>query len=120
MIRTYIFIDDEPLCNLISKTLLMHYNKQDKILTFESAKEALQYFEINSERLALEELYVYLDINMPEMNGFDFLKEYEKKFASSFKTKICMLTASMHKSDKEKAFEFPFVKHFHSKPFELA
>ena len=120
MSQIFIFIDDESICNFISKTKLIQYNKDSKILTFESAKEALQYFGSNSKQLALDELFIYLDINMPVMDGFDFLKEYEKKYASTFHVRICMLTSSNNIGDKKKAFKYPFVKNFHTKPFQVA
>ena len=74
----YIFIDDEEICNLISKTKLLQVDPTANILTFESGREAIQYFQENKDRLSADKLVIFLDINMPGMNGIDFLEEYNK------------------------------------------
>ncbi len=115
----YIFIDDEEICNLISKTKLLQVDPTANILTFESGREAIQYFQENKDRLSADELVIFLDINMPGMNGFDFLEEYNK-LATSLQTIIYVLSSSLDATDKEAAFQFPLVKDFFGKPFQTS
>ena len=116
----YAFIDDEPIFNIISKTKLLQLDGTAKILTFDSGKNAIQYFEENVEPLSNDRLVIFLDINMPEMNGFEFLQEFNNKFVSSLQASICMLSSSVNSADKAAALQFPFVRDFFSKPFQTS
>ena len=116
----YAFIDDEPIFNIISKTKLLQLDGNAKILTFDSCKNAIQYFEENIEPLSNDRLVIFLDINMPEMNGFEFLQEFKNRFFASLQAVIFMLSSSIDSVDKETAFQFPFVKNFFSKPFQTS
>jgi CheY-like chemotaxis protein len=59
---------------------------------------------------------IFLDINMPRMNGWDFLEAYEK-LAPAFRTTIVliMLTTSLNPDDKERASKSPLIKGFKEK-----
>ena len=83
---------------------------------FTSAREALSYFE----RRELEEpALVLLDINMPGMDGFDFLEAYEKLSPNKRQSKVVvMLTSSIDDRDRERALFFASVKAFLSKPID--
>jgi CheY-like chemotaxis protein len=79
--------------------------------------DALEYIQDSQDDPeSLPEL-IFLDINMPEMSGFDFLDEY-KKFPEAIKKKciIIMLSSSLHPEDRERALESPYVYKFVSKP----
>lgn len=60
---------------------------------------------------------IFLDINMPRMDGFDFLDEYilldEKQISGII---IIMLTTSMNPYDMEKAMKYKVVKDYRNKP----
>ncbi len=115
----YIFIDDEEICNLISTTKLLQVDPTANILTFESGREAIQYFQENKDRLSADKLVIFLDMNMPGMNGIDFLEEYNK-LATSLKAIIYVLSSTLDATDKEAAFQFPVVKDFFGKPFQTS
>ncbi len=116
----YIFIDDEPIFNMISKTKLQQMDVNADVLTFDSGMDALKYFAENVNLVSKEKLIIFLDINMPEMDGFDFLQEFNDKFDTSIQAIIFMLSSSIDSGDKEKAFQYPLVKNFHTKPFQLS
>jgi CheY-like chemotaxis protein len=63
---------------------------------------------------------IFLDINMPIMNGWEFLDEYEKiKSLVNKETSIYMLSSSVYNDDIKKAETYSCVKKFISKPLTL-
>lgn len=116
----FIFIDDEPICNLISNKILTRDYPDSTILSFQSGIDAINYFESNEEQLKNEKILINLDINMPEMNGFEFLVEFEQRFATVFDADVFILSSSQNPNDKEQASQFEIVKNFYSKPFQLS
>jgi CheY-like chemotaxis protein len=59
---------------------------------------------------------ILLDINMPVMDGFDFLEEYIRSHKCQDKTIIYMLTSSSQEVDKVKVKSFNIVKDYFEKP----
>lgn len=60
---------------------------------------------------------IFLDINMPKMNGWEFLEAYkELKAGQKAKVLVVMLTTSINPSDKKRAEQFPDIIGFNSKP----
>lgn len=120
MKTTFIFIDDEPICNLISKKILTREYPDSQIFIFQSGIDAIDYFESNAEQLKKEKILINLDINMPEMNGFEFLVEFEQRFAKAFDADVFILSSSQDPNDKAQASQFEIVKNFYSKPFQVS
>lgn len=120
MKTTFIFIDDEPVCNLISKKILSREYPDSQIFMFQSGIDAINYFESNSEQLKKEKILINLDINMPEMNGFEFLVEFEQRFATTLDADVFILSSSQDPDDKAQAGQFESVKNFYSKPFQVS
>jgi CheY-like chemotaxis protein len=120
MKTTFIFIDDEPICNLISKKILTSEYPDSQIFIFQSGTDAIDYFESNAEQLKKEKILINLDINMPEMNGFEFLVEFEQRFAKAFDADVFILSSSQDPNDKAQAGQFEIVKNFYSKPFQVS
>ena len=120
MSTTFVFIDDEAICNLISKAILIRNYPDAQIFIFQSGIDAINYFEANADQFKTEKMLIILDINMPEMNGFEFLVEYEKRFATAFDSDVFILSSSINLNDETKARQFKIVKNFYSKPFQLS
>lgn len=116
----YIFIDDEPICNLISKKILTLHYPDSKIISFESALDAIQYFEANLDQLQQHKILISLDINMPEMNGFEFLVEFENRFEKILNAEVFILSSSHVEKDRSRANQFKVVKNYYTKPFQIS
>lgn len=75
-----IIIDDEPLSHNVVKNHLLHFPQVQIIGTFYNAKDAGRYLESHSTDIML------LDIQMPEIDGLDFLRSLETKPVSIITT----------------------------------
>lgn len=79
--RNVLIVDDDIKCNLINKSLLILHKVAEQVTVAKTAEEAFHIFEIENDRPEL----VLLDINLPELDGIDFLlkaKQYELLGAS--------------------------------------
>ncbi len=117
--HSIMLIDDEAIDNFVNEKLIKHYFFSDKVYIHTSAKSALEFF-INIDKMenipeTLIPEYIFLDLNMPMIDGWGFLQEYEK-LDLSFDCKIVVLTASVDPNEKERAKRFKNVVGFYSKP----
>jgi len=115
--KHFLLIDDEEVFNMVSKYAVEKSGLTDKIDTFNSAIDALQFIEEKHNRNEKCNFVILLDIRMPVMNGFEFLEEFKKyKAGGCMDCDVYMLSSSIDKSDIEKASSYPYVKGFLSKP----
>ena len=106
-------IDDDADDNFFHQIVLRETNITDNIQVVTSGFEALKY--LTSESVIPD--LIFLDINMPKMNGWEFLQEYNKlNIAQKAKIIIIMLTTSLNPADEAKANNINDVVAFKSKP----
>jgi response regulator RpfG family c-di-GMP phosphodiesterase len=108
----FVLIDDDSVFNFLGERVIKKSGLANNITLFSTAKEALIYFAESKENNSDD--IIFLDIRMPEMDGFQFLAEFEKLDYSGIE--IHMLTSSLDERDKLKVAIYPFVKGFYSKP----
>ncbi len=104
---TIILVDDQPIANFITRKLLEVEGYNKDILDFTNPEEALTYLEDKQNTL------IFLDLNMPEMNGWEFLDYLKLK---SQQHKIIILTSSTSTVDQNKAKEYDSVIKYVEKP----
>jgi CheY-like chemotaxis protein len=110
--HSIILVDDDPINNLINKRLISKLDISPKIeeyLEAEKAIEKIRSLEVDQHTL------IFLDINMPVMNGWDFLNQYLIEFKNR-KDKIVVLSSSIDFQDRLKAKDFHCVEGFIEKP----
>lgn len=112
-------IDDNQIDLYIAEMVMKTTKFADEVLCMGSAKEALEYLKPLHDRPDELPCLIFLDINMPEMTGFDFLNEY-KNLPENIRKKciIMMLTTSLDENDRKLAEENVFVQRFLNKPLD--
>ncbi len=122
--HTIMLIDDSDIDNMVNKHILTKSRLCDQILIYSGACDALNYLQEaytakDRKKNPIPDL-VLLDINMPIMNGFDFLEAFSKFDPELIKLiKIIMLTSSVDPNDIKRSEENPFVSGFISKPLSI-
>ncbi len=118
--NSVLLIDDNAISNVLHQTVIDNCHFSENTIVFESAENALQYLQNETSQDRLPEI-IFLDINMPVMNGFGFLSAYNKlPAATTQKSKIIMLTSSLDDIDMEKAKADSHVIDFFVKPLTIA
>ncbi len=116
--QSVMLIDDNSLDNFINKKMIESTGFSNNVSTYQEAQEALNFLK-NAQESEWPEL-LFLDIMMPEMDGFRFLEEFEKlPEKQRNKIKIVMLSTSESFKDLNRANKNPFVRKFLNKPLTL-
>ncbi len=108
-------MDDDDIVNSINKVIIKHAKFADEIISETIASNAIDYIKIQKEEGSLPEL-IFLDINMPEMDGWDFVDEYVKLGLEESGPRIIMLTSSINPRDENRASLIDEITDFMSKP----
>ncbi len=110
-------VDDNHSDNFFHEREIKKQNPAMLVISKNSAKEGLEYLKSTvATDNTLPEL-IFLDINMPGMNGWEFLQEYHKleKDIQS-KVIVVMLTTSDNPDDEAKAKNWDFISDYITKP----
>ncbi|MBX7203019.1 MAG: response regulator [Bacteroidia bacterium] len=118
--ESVMLIDDSEIDNFINQKMIEGHNFAERIYVHTGSKSALEFLQ-NFERAHLpEELLpqiIFLDINMPIMDGFQFAEEFQKSSPKiNDKVKIVFLTSSLNPMDQKRAMAVRGVYSFLNKP----
>lgn len=105
-----LLVEDNEIFNFISKKVIKKASADADIQVALNGQKAFELIEEDG----LPD-YILLDINMPKMDGFEFLDHYES-IDKGHKTKVFMLTSSIRANDKLEAFKHKNVVGYYEKP----
>lgn len=107
-------VDDNEADQFLSEFAIHQFDSEITVNKAYDGKEALEFLENCKEQPEL----VLLDINMPGMNGFDFLKIHHSKYKENASITV-MLSSSIHQDDYQKCIAYPHVKDVMTKPLNV-
>ncbi|SNR30310.1 Response regulator receiver domain-containing protein [Maribacter sedimenticola] len=115
-IKTVCIIDDDPICVYGTKILLNHNNYfGSDIMVFEDGYEALINLTSLAEKGESMPDVIFLDLNMPIMNGWNFLDEFEK-LSLEVKPQIFIVSSYIGADEILRSKKYSTVRDFISKP----
>lgn len=112
--KRVLIIDDTDIDRIITEKIVKLYKFAEHVSSVNSAQKGLDYLNSIQDENELPD-FIFLDLNMPVMNGFDFLDAYEK-LPGTKKKNILMLTSSLDDTDRNRAMSNEYVMKFLSKP----
>lgn len=108
-----IFIDDDEDLNFLQERMCGRSKVIRNYYIASSAPQALLYIAATD----LPPDIIFVDINMPEMDGFQFIERFEKDFSSKFPyTQLYVLSSSVRENDRKNSLDYTSVKDFLEKP----
>lgn len=112
--RQILLIDDDPLANYINHAIIKKKYGDSEVLAFENGRLALNYIN----RYKSNTYLIFLDLNMPVMNGWQFLDKIQE-LKSNIDLKIFILSSSVDSLDISRAQKINIVSSYLIKPLKL-
>lgn len=115
--KSVLLVDDDEATNFLHQVYLKEWDLAEDIYTAMNGQEALDFLESNLDFRKNKPSLILLDINMPVMNGFEFMEAYAELDATmKASIVVVMLTSSIHPSDKDRAGGVKDLNSFMNKP----
>ncbi|MBS1772397.1 MAG: response regulator [Bacteroidetes bacterium] len=115
----FIVIDDSKLDCFIAEKIIKNSGRSEVITTFQQAPDAITYIKSVSANGLMT--IIFVDIQMPIMNGFEFVETFEslpQELRSNYS--IYMLSSSINENDIARVKGYSSVKQFLNKPLTNA
>lgn len=113
-------IDDDPIYQIITKKIINKTDTKKEVISFSNGAEAIETLVSNVHNPEALPNIILLDIDMPIMDGWDFMTSFERiRPMISKQILIYIVSSSIANSDKEKAKTFKQISGFLSKPLTL-
>ncbi|HLP21406.1 MAG TPA: response regulator [Chitinophagales bacterium] len=110
--RKILLVDDDAGVNYLNRFLLESAGIGAEIQVAQNGQEALDILEKDGVCPDV----IFLDVNMPVMDGFEFLQELKQRTALYNTARIYVITSSLRETDRETALSFECVKGYLEKP----
>lgn len=114
---TVFIIDDDPIHQRIAQIMISKNQIYDDFVSYTEAEKALEFLRENSNELHKLPDVILLDLNMPVVDGWDFLESFEIIRNNLKKAvRVFIVTSSVDEKDIARSKLFSSVKGFISKP----
>jgi CheY-like chemotaxis protein len=114
--KNILVVEDDKSSAFLLQLLLRELELVEVISFAVNGQEALNYLKRIKDNGGSYPEYIFLDLNMPIMDGFEFLEKYRQAgFADDAPTQVIVLSSSMHRKDQQRAKELG-VNHYLTKP----
>lgn len=108
-----LLIDDDQINNYLSEEIIAATKIAEEVVVLTDGQQGLQYVKAPGLSAA-DKILILLDLNMPIMDGFEFLDEFQL-LEHPYEFLIVILTSSDNQRDKDSIEKYN-IKHFISKP----
>jgi DNA-binding NarL/FixJ family response regulator len=118
--KRFLLIDDDDIICIVHPAIIQQTFPDSSVEIIKSSSDAIEYLNEMAEMNAPYPDAVFLDINLPQMNGFDILAQLTVGAQEWLKnTKIYMLSSSIDERDMERVKENPLIHSFVGKPLTI-
>lgn len=114
--KEVLLVEDDPITIMVCDRIIKMSAFSENVFSCENGRVAIDKLLSQKDTDEMPDI-IFLDINMPIMNGWDFLEEFER-IKEQFKTlpRIFLLSSTVDPEDYKRAKQFPIVQNFISKP----
>ncbi len=118
--KSVLLIDDSESDNLINRSIILQNNFASSVSSVTSALQGIEYLKNEFSFRERRPDLIFLDIKMPDVDGFGFLKLFDKlDNAIRHQTSIIMLSSSTDLIDYYRAIRNPYVLNYLKKPLNI-
>ncbi|MGN6617260.1 MAG: response regulator [Ilyomonas sp.] len=112
-----LLIEDDPITLLVCERIIKLTDFADEVISTKNGQEGLDYINDSvNNSIPLPEI-IFLDINMPVINGWEFLDSFGEMINKlPALPRIYILSSTVDPEDERKGISYPYVNQFVSKP----